>query len=110
MSKIKKFIKENKNEIILGSIIGGLIGAVYLTNRYYNKNFHLIPKELDAISWRPDRSFISLESAKKALDLNANNDEASFAIIKDGCNYIGLILGKHSKVILAEGDTILEQI
>ena len=92
IKKIKQFVKENKNELICSVIIGGVAAtSVILTRRHYVKNFDLIPKGVAYVSWKPDGRFISLESAMGALELNANN-KSSFAIIKDGLEYTGILL------------------
>jgi hypothetical protein len=91
MKSIKTFWEDNKKKIVVGTIIGVSATAVILTRKYYKGNFNLLPKGVSFISWKPSGKFITLEDAKAALELNANNQE-SFAIFKDGCNYIGLVL------------------
>ena len=91
MKNIKKFLKDNKNEIICGTIIGGLAAALLLQRRYYNMNFYQISRGLNAISWKPNQKFITLEEAKAALDASATRPE-NIAIIKDGNNYMGILL------------------
>jgi predicted negative regulator of RcsB-dependent stress response len=89
MVNVKKFLKDNKKEIIVGAVVG--VTAVALTSKYYKGSYHLISKACACISWKPTGKFITLEDAKAALDLNGDN-ASTFAIVKTGKDYAGIIL------------------
>ena len=100
MKNIKKFLKENKTEIALGCIIGGGIAAAFIISRnHYHKNFQLIPKGLDIITWKNHNRFITLDKAKELIDLNATDIAAKFAIMKQGNNYVAIILDNTEVIV-----------
>jgi hypothetical protein len=105
--KIKKFWKEHKEEILIGTtIIGGTVVGVILTKKLYKACRMNILKELNlegksTISWTPRDSFMNLERVKEILDLNANNS-SSFAIFREGPkpeDYVCILLSKDVVVV-----------
>jgi predicted negative regulator of RcsB-dependent stress response len=93
MINIKKFWKENKKEIIVYSIVGvsAAVAGVLLTKKYYTTNFWLDSKDLSVIAWKRTGKFTTLERVKEVLDANANN-ASTFAIVKEGSTYTGVVL------------------
>lgn len=87
MEKIKGFWKKHKKKILIVGgtlIVGGVLGSV-IKNRVIKNDSYLIGKENTVVYWKPNGSFINLETAKEILDLNANNNE-SFALFREGLN------------------------
>ena len=91
--KIKKFVKEHKKEIIgTGVVIGVAAMASYLTKSYYTKNFRIVPRSLDMITWTTEQQ-ITNEVAKELLDLNVEND-SMYMIFKNGKKLSSVVLNK----------------
>jgi len=80
---IKKFIKNHKKEIIIGTVVTiSVVGLIVKIK--YGKGLKPVDFEgLNAITWESEQTgFMTLERVKEILDLNANND-SMFAIFKE---------------------------
>lgn len=83
MKKLKEFWDEHKVEIIL---VGGvaLVAGAMIAKHQFGKHFMNITGKR-VISWRhdPKVGYMTLERVKEILDLNANNPNACFAMVKE---------------------------
>lgn len=93
---IKKFIKNHKKEIIIGTVVTiSVVGLIVKIK--HGKRLKLVNlRGLNAITWDANQpeTFMTLERVKELLDLNANND-SMFAIFKEFAEadkYVCLIL------------------
>ena len=82
MKNIKEFCMEHKGKIVFGCCMVGsaVIGALLCKANTKEAVDPYAGKSV--LSWKENGGFITLETAKEVLDLNANSTE-SFAIIKE---------------------------
>jgi len=81
MKKIKAWVEEHKGEIIIYTVIGTAVVAGFTIGRM-SKQFVDPYAGKTVLSWIPHGKFISLEEAKKVLDLNGMG-EGIYALVQE---------------------------
>jgi hypothetical protein len=93
-----KFVKRNKKELAMGGllVIGGILIGGGLTKGFLLRNFHMIEKAKNVISWVPIKEKMNFDEVMKGVEELRKTDEL-FAFIrtgKDTYEGVRLALGK----------------